>query len=96
MRIDWTQDEVELVVAGYFAMWAEVRAGHPVNKAERYRALAALLPGPVFRSTSFQPSDAEQVLETTSKLEEWIAFHVQEQVAPGWLRQEREAALFLR
>jgi hypothetical protein len=45
MRIDWTQDEVEVVVAGYFAMWAEIRAGDRVNKQERYRAMAAVIGG---------------------------------------------------
>jgi hypothetical protein len=53
MRIDWTQDEVEVVVAGYFAMWAEIRAGNKVNKQERYRAMASVIgrrpPGAVER-----------------------------------------------
>jgi hypothetical protein len=36
--------------------------------------------------------DAEQVLESTAGLEERIALHVEEDVALGGPRQEREAA----
>lgn len=42
-HVDWTVDEVEVVVAGYFAMWAEIRAGQKVVKEERYRAMASVL-----------------------------------------------------
>jgi hypothetical protein len=39
MSADWTRDEVELIVADYFAMLAAEHAGRPVNKAERNRQL---------------------------------------------------------
>lgn len=38
-RRDWTQDELELVVADYFSMLAKELAGKPYNKAEHNRRL---------------------------------------------------------
>lgn len=40
----WTDSEIDLAVADYFAMLAEELAGRAVNKAARYRALAELIP----------------------------------------------------
>jgi hypothetical protein len=39
MSSDWTRDEVELIVADYFAMLEAELSGHPVNKAEHNRRL---------------------------------------------------------
>ncbi|MFN3474773.1 MAG: DUF3883 domain-containing protein [Blastomonas sp.] len=40
----WSDSEIDLAVADYFAMLAEELSGMAVNKAARYRALADLIP----------------------------------------------------
>ena len=40
----WSDSEIDLVVADYFAMLADELAGRVVNKASRYRALANWIP----------------------------------------------------
>lgn len=42
----WTDIEIDLIVADYFAMLIEELAGRPFNKAEHNRALQALLKDP--------------------------------------------------
>lgn len=44
MRDGWAQAEIDLIVADYFAMLSAEIAGKSVNKAERNRALQALIP----------------------------------------------------
>lgn len=43
MEEAWTDLEIDLIVADYFAMLIEELAGRPFNKAEHNRALQALL-----------------------------------------------------
>ncbi|MFN3516389.1 MAG: hypothetical protein ACK4YM_04425 [Novosphingobium sp.] len=40
----WSDAEIDLIVADYFAMLGAELNGQPFNKAERYRALQALIP----------------------------------------------------
>ncbi|GIW55904.1 MAG: hypothetical protein KatS3mg082_2308 [Nitrospiraceae bacterium] len=44
VRDGWAQAEIDLIVADYFAMLSAEIAGKSVNKAERNRALQALIP----------------------------------------------------
>jgi hypothetical protein len=44
MRDDWSHEEVEAIVADYFAMWEKQLRGLGVNKAEHNRQLRKLIP----------------------------------------------------
>jgi hypothetical protein len=59
---DWSQDEVELIVADYFAMLREELAGHVVNKAEHNRRLQARLDGRSKGSIEFKHANITAAL----------------------------------
>lgn len=44
MADNWSDTEIDLIVADYFVMLADELAGKPFNKAERYRMLADVIP----------------------------------------------------
>src|SRR5689334_440099 len=58
----WSQDEVELIVADYFAMLRSVLAGDPVNKAEHNRRLRARLNNRSKGSVEFKHANISAVL----------------------------------
>ena len=60
--MDWTLAEVELLVADYFAMLEAELRGQQVNKAERNRALQALLPGRSKGSIEFKHQNVSAVM----------------------------------
>ena len=39
----WSNQEIDLIVADYFAMLSDELAGQPINKAARNRALQAVM-----------------------------------------------------
>ena len=45
MPNDWTQEEVEAIVADYFTMWEQDLRGLDYNKAEHNRRLRLIIPG---------------------------------------------------
>lgn len=61
--MDWSLSEVELVVADYFAMFAEVKAGRRVNKRARNTALQPLLNGRTAASVEFKRRNISAVLD---------------------------------
>ena len=61
---DWTREEVELVVADYFAMLREEFAGRPYNKADHNRELRRLMPGRSKGSVEFKHQNISAVLVT--------------------------------
>jgi hypothetical protein len=61
-RTPWSRDEVELVVADYFAMLRAELSGKPVNKAERNRRLRAKLDGRSKGSVEFKHANITAAL----------------------------------
>lgn len=61
-RIDWTREEVELIVADYLDMFTESLSGMPVNKSEHRRRLLRLLPRRTEGSIEFKHQNISQVL----------------------------------
>jgi hypothetical protein len=61
MASDRTRDEVELIVAGYFAMLEAELSGHPVNKAGHNRRLQEQI-GRSKGSIEFKPFNISAVL----------------------------------
>jgi hypothetical protein len=61
-RSDWTRDEVEAAVAGYFEMLRHELSGLPVNKAERNAQLRRVLQGRSKGSVEFKHANISAVL----------------------------------
>lgn len=61
-RADWSEDEVRLVVADYFAMLEKELLGQPLNKTEHRKALAPLLGGRSNPSIEFKHANISAVL----------------------------------
>jgi hypothetical protein len=62
MSTDWSLDEVELIVADYFAMLRAELSGHPVNKAEHNKRLREQLNGRSRGSVEFKHANISAVL----------------------------------
>lgn len=61
-RKDWSEQEVALIVADYFAMLEKELQGQPLNKAEHRRALAPKLAGRSDPSIEFKHANISAVL----------------------------------
>lgn len=59
---DWSRNEVEVIVADYFAMLRSELLGEPVNKAERNRAVQRALNGRSKGSIEFKHANISAVL----------------------------------
>ncbi len=66
----WTDEENDLIVADYFAMLADDRAGHPYNKARHRRHLMPLLRSRTEGSIEFKHQNISAVLKGLG--EDWI------------------------
>jgi hypothetical protein len=66
----WTDEENDLIVAGYFAMLADDIAGRPYNKAEHRRAVLPMLNGRSEGSVEFKHQNVSAVLKGLG--ETWI------------------------
>jgi hypothetical protein len=61
-RIDWSEQEVRLIVADYFAMLEKEVLGKPLNKSEHRKALAPQLSGRSDGSIEFKHANISAVL----------------------------------
>jgi hypothetical protein len=92
---NWTQGENEAIVADYFAMLAEGRAGRPYSKADHNRRLQTVINRPR-GSIEYKHQNISAVLKGLG--EEWIpgyppAFNFQaslEEAVARWLDEHRD------
>jgi hypothetical protein len=61
-RVDWSEQEVRLVVADYFSMLEEELLGKPLNKTEHRKALGPRLAGRSDGSIEFKHANISAVL----------------------------------